>query len=150
MSHENEYHDAMVKLLELIWGDGYMAPGGPGNIAKLFHGLDADNKRVLDIGCGIGGPAREMAATHGAIVTGIDLEAPLIERAQADTIKAGLTDRCRFMTVEIGPLPFADHTFDIVVSSGALTQTEDKAGMFQEIMSRPMWSSLKLCLSSFN
>ena len=133
MSHENEYHDEMVQLLELIWGEGYMAPGGPGNIAKLFRDLDTHDKRVLDIGCGIGGPAREMASTHGAIVTGIDLEAPLVERANADTVKAGLDDRCRFMTVEAGPLTFADETFDIVVSSGALTQTADKAGMFDEI-----------------
>ena len=34
MTHENEYHDNMVALLELIWGKGYMAPGGPGNVAK--------------------------------------------------------------------------------------------------------------------
>ncbi len=33
MAHEAEYYDNMVKLLELIWGEGYMAPGGPGNVA---------------------------------------------------------------------------------------------------------------------
>ena len=31
MTHEDEYHDNMVTMLELIWGEGYMAPGGPGN-----------------------------------------------------------------------------------------------------------------------
>ena len=37
MAHENEYFDNMVTMLELIWGDGYMAPGGPGNVAKLLQ-----------------------------------------------------------------------------------------------------------------
>lgn len=134
MSHENEYHDAMVRLLELIWGDGYMAPGGPGNVAKLLAGIETKDRLVLDIGSGIGGPAREMAQTHGAEVVGIDLEAPLVERANADAAIAGLGERCRFRQVEVGPLPFADAEFDIVVSSGALTQTEDKPSIFAEIL----------------
>ena len=74
MEHENEYHDGMVRMLELIWGDGYMAPGGPGNVAKMLDGIDTAGKRILDIGSGSGGPALEMARTHGASVVGIDLE----------------------------------------------------------------------------
>ena len=134
MSHENEYHDAMVQLLELIWGEGYMAPGGPGSVAKMLDGLETRGRRILDIGSGIGGPAREMALSHGAEVIGIDLEAPLVERANADARAAGIAERCEFRQVEVGPLPFADAEFDIVFSAGALTQTEDKAGIFAEIL----------------
>jgi len=86
MSHENEYHDNMVTMLELIWGEGYMAPGGSGNVAKLLDGLETHGKRVLDVGCGIGGPAFEVARTHGSDVVGIDIEAPLVERATAAAI----------------------------------------------------------------
>ncbi len=32
MTHEDEYHDNVVTMLELVWGEGYMAPGGPGNV----------------------------------------------------------------------------------------------------------------------
>lgn len=132
MGHENEYHDNMVRMLELIWGEGYMAPGGPGNVARLLRGIDAAGKRILDIGCGIGGPALDMARMHGAIVTGIDLEAPLIERAQQRAEKLGLDVATRFQVVEAGPLPFADESFDIIVTSGALTQTADKALVFRD------------------
>ena len=131
MSHQDEYGENMVRLLELIWGEGYMAPGGAGNVARLLKQLAPADKRILDIGCGIGGPALEMAGTHGAMVTGIDLECPLIERARRDARQAGLSDRCQFDAVEVGPLPFADNSFEIVVSSGALTQTEDKSGMLE-------------------
>jgi phosphoethanolamine N-methyltransferase len=122
-THENEYHDNMVAMLELIWGEGYMAPGGPGNVARLLDGTEPQDKRILDVGCGVGGPAFEMARTHGAKVVGIDLEAPLIHRAQHAAARHGLEDQCRFETVEAGPLTFDDGSFDIVLSSGALTQT---------------------------
>lgn len=132
MAHEDEYHDNVVRMLELIWGKGYMAPGGPGNVAKLLDGLETHGKRILDIGCGIGGPAFEMARTHGANVVGIDLEAPLIARAQESAMALGLDERCSFQTVEAGPLPFPDESFDIVISSGAFTQIKDKAGILGE------------------
>jgi len=132
LSHENEYPESLVSALELIWGDGYMAPGGPGNVAKLLDGIDPKGKRILDIGCGIGGPAFEMVRTHGATVVGIDLEAPLIARAQRAAKAHGLENRCTFQTVEVGPLPFDDGSFDVVVSSGAFTQIADKRGILGE------------------
>lgn len=133
MSHEAEYHDNMVTMLELIWGDGYMAPGGPGNVAKLLEGTDPGGKLILDIGSGLGGPALEMVRTHGAQVVGIDLEAPLIRLASRAAREAGLQEHCMFQQVAPGPLPFPDASFDIVVSSGAVTQTEDKESIFAEI-----------------
>ena len=133
MAHADEYHDNMVRLLEIIWGDGYMAPGGPGNVAKLLHGLKPSGKRILDIGCGIGGPAFEMASVHGATVTGIDLEAPLVERARRVGEAKGLSGQCVFHVVDGGALDFDDSSFDIVISSGAVTQTEDKDSLFAEI-----------------
>jgi len=132
MTHENEYYDNMVTMLELIWSEGYMAPGGPGNVAKLLRGIDTQGKRILDIGCGIGGPAFEMVREHGANVTGIDLEAPLVARAKQSAGEMDIGDHCEFRAVTAGPLPFADNSFDIVISSGAFTQTPDKAGILAE------------------
>jgi phosphoethanolamine N-methyltransferase len=134
MAHENEYYDNMVTMLELIWGEGYMAPGGPGNVAKLLQGTNPQGKRILDIGCGIGGPALEMASTFSARVTGIDLEEPLILRAIASAKERGLESRCKFQTVSIGPLPFPDASFDIVISSGAITQTPNKDQLYADIL----------------
>ena len=132
MSHEDEYHVHMVTMLELIWGEGYMAPGGPGNVAKLLNGLETEGKRVLDVGCGIGGPCFEVARSYGSKVTGIDIEAPLITRASEDAKKHGLEEQCDFRAVEPGPLPFADESFDIVLTSGALTQTDPTRDLVEE------------------
>ena len=132
MSHEIEYNDAMMKMLELIWGEGFMAPGGTGNVDRMVSGLDLQNKRVLDIGCGLGGPDFHLAEKHGAYTTGIDLEPHLIDSACATVRRNGLQSRCAFMLVEPGPLPFPDQHFDLVISSGAFTQVPNKHGLFVE------------------
>ncbi len=80
MDHQNEYGDSMVAMLELVWGEGFMAPGGEGNVAKMVEGLELEGRRVLDIGCGLGGPACILAGKYGAHVVGTDLEPPLIVR----------------------------------------------------------------------
>jgi len=132
MDQQDEYYGNMITMLELIWGEGYMAPGGAGNVKKMLNGIETEGKRILDIGCGLGGPAFEMTNAFGADVVGIDLEAPLIKRATDSATKMGLQDRCKFRTVKAGALDFPNQSFDIVVSSGAITQVKDKANIFSE------------------
>ncbi len=131
-SHVGEYPDSMVALLEWIWGRDYMAPGGEGNVDRLVEGIDLAGKRVLDIGCGIGGPAFALARKYGARVTGVDLEPQLIERARCRAAELGLSGQAEFRTVTLGPLDFSDESFDVVFTSGALTQTDNKAGIVAE------------------
>ena len=130
--HVSEYHDSMVAFLEWIWGRDFMAPGGEGNVDKLVAGIGLAGKRVLDIGCGIGGPAFVLARKYGAHVTGIDLEPQLIERAARRAAELGLSGQTEFRAVTLGPLPFPEGSFDVVFTSGALTQTGDKAGIVAE------------------
>ena len=134
MGHEIEYHVAMMKMLELIWGEGFMAPGGTGNVDRMVEGLDLQGRQVLDIGCGLGGPDFHLARKHGASTTGIDLEPHLIECAKVTAIEKGLQSQCEFILVEPGPLPFPDQHFDLVISSGAFTQTADKRGLFADCL----------------
>jgi phosphoethanolamine N-methyltransferase len=133
MTQEIEYHDAMMKMLELIWGEGYMAPGGTALTDTLVDGLDLAGKRVLDIGSGLGGPVCHLASAHGAVVTGIDIEPQLVERSRRRAQRQGLEERAQFVLVEPGPLPFPGASFDAVVSAGALTQIPDKASLFSEV-----------------
>lgn len=134
MEHESEYHGAMITMLELIWGTGFMVPGGEGNVANLMKGLDVRDKRVLDIGAGIGGPAFIVAEQYGAYVVGTDLEPHLVEQARKSARELGLADRTEFRVVKPGPLEFPDASFDVVMSSGAFTQIENKKEMFGECL----------------
>jgi len=130
--HQDEYHDAMIGMLELIWGQGFLIPAGTENVRRTVAGLDLRDKLVLDIGSGIGGPALVLAGEMGARVVGIDLEGPLVARARAYADAAGLSGRVEFRQVSVGPLALDDETFDVVYSSGVFTQVEDKLAMFKE------------------
>lgn len=132
-AHHDEYHDAMVTMLELIWGEGFLAPGGADLVRENLAGLDLAGKLVLDIGCGIGGGAMVIAREKSARVIGLDIEPPLIERARRYAEKAGLADRIEFILTAPGPLPLDDASVDVVYSSGVFTQVADKLGMFREV-----------------
>ena len=127
-----EYHDAMIRMLELVWGEGYMAPGGPALVDQLVRGLDLQGRRVLDIGSGLGGPSCHLAGAHGAQVTGIDIEPQLVDLSNRRAKSLGLAQQARFVLVEPGPLPFEDGAFDVVLSAGAFTQIAAKKAMFGE------------------
>lgn len=124
----------MLAAMDLIWGEGFMAPGGAGNVDNLVGGIDLHGRRVLDIGCGQGLPACILASRYNASVIGTDLEAHLIMRAQARSHSCGLAERVGFVLVEPGPLSFADASFDMVICSGAMTQVEDKLSMYRECL----------------
>lgn len=127
-----EYGDDMIALLQLIWGEGFMTPGGAACIGRTVAGHDLAGKRVLDIGSGLGGQDLVLARDYGAKVVGIDIEPDLVERARRLVAREGLADRIRIELARPGPLAFPDESFDAVYSSGAFTQIADKAGIFGE------------------
>jgi len=134
MGKDIEYHDAMIRMLELIWGEGYMAPGGTAKTDDLVRGLQLRGKRVLDIGSGLGGPACHLADRHRALVTGIDIEPQLVELARARARTLELESRLNFLLVQPGPLPFPDASFDVIVSAGTFTQIADKRELFEDCL----------------
>ena len=49
------YHDKLIGMLERLWGDGWLSPGGPEEVRRLLAGMELRGKTILDIGCGAGG-----------------------------------------------------------------------------------------------
>ena len=128
------YHDQMIGMLERVWGDGWLSPGGPAEVARLLEGLDIRGKSVLDIGCGAGGVDTLLVGTHGAAyVTGIDVEDTVLAHARERAGKAGLSTRTGFLKVEPGPLPFPPETFDIVFSKDSIVHIPDKHTLMRDV-----------------
>lgn len=129
-----EYDQRLVTLLEALWGDGYLSPGGDAETAMVLDGLDLDGLRVLDIGCGTGGCAFFIHDHHGpASVTGVDVEPGVVQKANAEAADRGVDARVRFVAVEPGPLPFADGSFDVVFSKDSIVHIADKHSLAAEI-----------------
>lgn len=128
------YAGGHVALLQLLWGQGFLSPGGPEEVERVLDGLDLDGLRVLDIGCGLGGIDRFIAERHRvAEVVGIDVEAPLVDEARRITAGSPVAGRVRFDCVAPGPLPFADASFDVVFSKDSILHVPDKVALARDI-----------------
>jgi len=79
----------------------------------LLLGLKPYHK-VLDVGCGIGGPAREIAKLVGCEVIGVTINQYQVNRAIELTAREGLGHKCTFIKADFMDLPFPDNYFDAV------------------------------------
>ena len=89
--------------------------------------------RVLDVGSGVGGPARFLAATYGCRVTGIDLSPSFVAAARALTVRTGLTDLVSFEVGDALQLPFAPASFDCVTMHHVAMNIADRAALYAGI-----------------
>jgi ubiquinone/menaquinone biosynthesis C-methylase UbiE len=87
---------------------------------------------VLDIGSGLGGPARTLAETYGCRVTGIDLTQPFCEAATAMSNWVGLGDQVSFKQGDATHLPFEDRTFDAAMTIHVAMNIAAKDKMYLE------------------
>lgn len=91
------------------------------------------NDRVLDVGSGLGGPSRLLAAEYGCKVTGLDLTADYCRVAQMLAEKLGLGGLVDYRQGDALALPFDDGQFDVVWSQHAAMNIADKARLYSEM-----------------
>jgi SAM-dependent methyltransferase len=134
VSEPSLYPDNEVARLEMLWGAGFMSPGGSAEVAHLLGTWSLAGLDVLDVGSGTGGIDLLLLLDHGAArVTGIDVQAELIELSRARAQKAGLGDRVDYRLVAPGPLPFPDQRFEAVFSKDSIVHVVDKAALYAEM-----------------
>lgn len=104
-----------------------------------------EDHHVLDIGCGIGGTARFMAAQVGCRVTGIDLTQEYIDVARALTARVGLAGKVDFHVASALDMPFDDACFDAAITIHVAMNIADRAGLYGEI-ARVMKPGARLCI----
>ena len=130
----SQYSDGVIDGMQMLYGDGFLSPGGPGEVPDLIGDEDVAGRAVLDIGCGLGGLALMLIRDYGAgHVTAIDIEDELISRARTAVTAAGLGERVAAQRVEPGPLPFPDGSFDLAITKDVVCHIEDKTAVFGEI-----------------
>jgi sarcosine/dimethylglycine N-methyltransferase len=134
-------------LTALRNANGPDLPITPGTLAPIdhFHGkgviateeLVAElqpkaSDNLLDIGCGIGGPARWIATKCGCRVTGVDLTAEFCAAARELNRLTGLADRVEILHGDALSLPSPDNSFDRAYSQAALMNISEKRGVLRE------------------
>ncbi|MEK9279989.1 MULTISPECIES: methyltransferase domain-containing protein [unclassified Bradyrhizobium] len=101
------------------------------DLAKLA-GVTAEMS-VLDVGAGIGGPARFLASAYGCRVIGVDLSDPFIDAARYLTARTGQSERVSFEIASALELPFDDGRFDLAWLQHVAMNIPDRTRLYREI-----------------
>ncbi|KAF2446587.1 putative tocopherol O-methyltransferase [Karstenula rhodostoma CBS 690.94] len=124
--HVNALYDAVTDIYLQGWGQSWhfcRYPRGPERNATalarhehcLAKALDiSPTMRVLDVGCGVGGPAREIAALAGCRVTGLNLNEHQLEKSEKLIRDEGMHNQVDLVQGDYMRMPFEESQFDAV------------------------------------
>ncbi|XP_057456944.1 cycloartenol-C-24-methyltransferase-like [Lotus japonicus] len=140
----NKYYDLSTSFYEFGWGESFhFAARWKGeslreSIKRHEHflalqlGLKQEDK-VLDVGCGIGGPLREIARFSKASVIGLNNNEYQLTRGKELNRIAGVDKTCSFVKADFMKMPFPDSSFDAVYAIEATCHAPDAYGCYKEI-----------------
>ena len=109
--------------------ESFAGVANPFSLGRLSPG-----ERVLDLGSGAGTDslvAAQMVGPEGR-VTGIDMTREMLVKARAAAAAMG-AGNTEFVEGEVERLPFADESFDVVISNGVIDLVPDKDAVFSEL-----------------
>ncbi|KAI0524992.1 hypothetical protein KFK09_004382 [Dendrobium nobile] len=140
----NKYYDLATSFYEFGWGESFhFADRWKGESLKEsirrqehFLALQLGLKRgmrVLDVGCGIGGPLREISRFSFVSITGLNNNEYQIARATELNRLAGLGNSCDFVKADFMKMPFRDNTYDAIYAIAATCHAPDVFGCYKEI-----------------
>ncbi|KAG0460147.1 hypothetical protein HPP92_023275 [Vanilla planifolia] len=140
----NKYYDLATSFYEFGWGESFhFAPRWKGeslreSIKRHEHFLALQlclrrGMKVLDVGCGIGGPLREIARFSSVSITGLNNNEYQITRGTELNRLAGLDGSCSFVKADFMRMPFPDNNFDAIYAIEATCHAPDALGCYKEI-----------------
>jgi sterol 24-C-methyltransferase len=158
----NNFYDLVTDFYEFGWGQSFhFAPRHRGeslaaSIARhefflaLRLGLGPGMK-VLDVGCGVGGPMRAIARLSGASIVGVNNNGYQVARGTAQTRAAGLGHLCSLVKGDFMAIPPDHGPYDAVYAIEATCHAPDKAALFRSLhrVMRPgaLFASYEWCLT---
>lgn len=140
----DRFYSLVTDLYEWGWGQSFhFSPKLPGKdwaASEAAHearlpaliGL-VPGKTALDVGCGVGGPMRTIAATSGGKVTGITINQYQVDRAAYHNTKNGLSAQCQAVRGNFLEMPFPDASFDAAYALEATCHAPTLEQVYSEV-----------------
>ncbi|XP_058073696.1 cycloartenol-C-24-methyltransferase-like isoform X2 [Magnolia sinica] len=140
----NKYYDLVTSFYEYGWGESFhFAARWKGeslgeSIKQHEHFLALQlglkpGMKVLDVGCGIGGPQREIARFSSTVITGLNNNEYQISRGTELNRLARVDESCNFVKADFMKMPFCDDSFDAIYAIEATCHAPDVLGCYKEI-----------------
>jgi len=141
----NSYYNLATDFYEMGWGQSFHFAQKLQN--ESFHasiqrheyylasrlGIQPTDK-ILDCGCGIGGPLRNIGRFTEAEITGVTLNQYQVDRGNKLCQDVGLAPRCKLVQADFHKLPFPDNHFDHIYSIEACCHSPDRRDVYKELM----------------
>ncbi|XP_027089165.1 24-methylenesterol C-methyltransferase 2-like [Coffea arabica] len=138
------FYNLVTDIYEWGWGQSFhFSPSIPGksyrDATRIHEEMAVDllgvkkGARILDAGCGVGGPMRAIAAHSSANVVGITINEYQVNRARMHNEKAGLDSLCEVVCGNFLQMPFPDSSFDGVYSIEATCHAPNLEEVYSEI-----------------
>ncbi|TNE64601.1 MAG: methyltransferase domain-containing protein [Alphaproteobacteria bacterium] len=128
------WDEATVDIAQYIWGKGFCGPGGPDYIVSLSKLLAlSPEMSMLQIGAGLGGPARVLVDRFGVWITGYEESARLVEKGNKLSKMAGMEKKATLQQYDPETFDGFDRKFDRVLSKESIYTIEDKGSMIEKI-----------------
>ncbi|RNE99971.1 sterol 24-c-methyltransferase [Trypanosoma rangeli] len=140
----NEYYDLVTDFYEYGWGQHFhFAPRYFGesffeSIARheyflAYQGQFKPTDTVLDLGCGVGGPARNIVRFTNCNVMGVNNNEYQISRARRHDTKHGMNSKINYTKTDFSEMCFGDNEFDGAYAVEATCHASDKVKCFKEV-----------------
>ncbi|GAB2232482.1 hypothetical protein Droror1_Dr00011519 [Drosera rotundifolia] len=138
------FYNLVTDIYEWGWGQSFhFSPSVPSkshrDATRLHEEMAAElisakpGDKILDVGCGVGGPMRAIAAHSGAEITGITINEYQVARARLHNKKAGLEDKCNVVCGNFLQMPFPDSAFDGAYSIEATCHAPNLKEVYAEV-----------------
>uniref|UniRef100_A0A1D1Z7M2 Methyltransferase n=2 Tax=Anthurium amnicola TaxID=1678845 RepID=A0A1D1Z7M2_9ARAE len=138
------FYNLVTDIYEWGWGQSFhFSPSLPGRSHRDATRLHEERAatligacpghRILDVGCGVGGPMRAIAAHSRSHVVGITINEYQVGRARAHNRKAGIDDLCEVVCGNFLQMPFPDASFDGAYSIEATCHAPRLEDVYGEI-----------------
>ena len=138
------FYDLITDFYEWGWGPSFhFAPTKDGasfeqSIASHQHFLAEDmglmpGARVLDVGCGVGGPQRSIAREFGSSIVGLNISEYQLKKCSAYNKESGLAHLCSVLLGDFMDIPAEDESFDAAYHFEAIAHAPDKTTVYAEI-----------------
>ena len=121
-----------LKTADLATVDEFHIRGRKATLEVAEQMMLSEDTRVLDIGSGLGGPARTLAEEYGCHVTGLDLTQAFCDAAEVMSDWVNLGERVAFQQGDATDLPFADNQFDAAMTIHVAMNIPTKHKMYEQ------------------
>ncbi len=123
-----------IECKNFVWGEGFTSPGNAEYCCDLLRpsGLTAEYS-MLDIGAGLGGPARAFAREFGVWVTGMELDREFADAGMEISVAAGMARKAPISVFNPKTTEIPERKFDCIFSKETFFLIPDKRDLMRKI-----------------